>query len=186
VDRTLTFHQQADTEVEDRSQALTPDKLWAAHGQVVSRFASMVARTDSEAEDIAQEAFVRAIRGLPHWSAKGGGVDAWLWRIVQNTARDFGRAARRRQVLIEKITLFFSKEEAAWPDIDNQIARWDLLAAIRSLPSHQRTLIAMRYGADLEYSAIGRNMGMSAIATRAATRRALSRLRRELQRTGAI
>jgi RNA polymerase sigma-70 factor (ECF subfamily) len=146
----------------------------------------MVAKSDAEAEDIAQEAFVRAIRALPNWTSKGGGLEPWLWRIVQNTARDFGRAAHRRQLLMERITLFFKSEEPGWPNIDSQLDTWDLLAAIRSLPANHRVLIAMRYGADLDYSAIGRNMGTSAMAGRAATRRALSALRRQLERTGAI
>lgn len=165
-------------------EAPSARELWDRHGEAVCRFAAMVARTDAEAEDIAQESLIRAIRALPRWTPSGAGIEGWLWRIVQNTARDFGRAARRRQLLIERITLLLDRSGQVWPDVDEPIETWDLIRAIRTLPAHHRMLIALRFGADLEYTAVGRELGLSPVAARAATRRALSALKRELQGVG--
>jgi len=169
-----------------RSEIEAPSvhELWERHGEAVCRFAAMVARSDAEAEDIAQESLIRAIRALPRWTPKGGGVEPWLWRIVQNTARDSGRAARRRQLLFGRMTLMFERGDHSWPDIEEQIEAWDLIRAIRELPSHYRMLLALRFGADLDYSRVGKAFGLAPIAARTATRRALSALKRELQGVG--
>ena len=164
----------------------TAQDLWDRHGAAVCRFAAMVARSDQEAEDIAQEALVRAIRALPRFQSTGGGIEAWLWRIVQNTALDFGRAARRRQMLLGRLLQLADRKAQPWPDVDRQIRSWELIGAIRALPTHQRTLVALRFGADMDYAAIARLVGLSPLAARAATRRALLALRRELERSGSL
>jgi DNA-directed RNA polymerase specialized sigma24 family protein len=75
----------------------------------------------------------------------------------------------------------FDQGDRGWPDVDEKIETWDLIRAIRTLPSHHRMLIALRFGADLDYMTVGKALGLSSIAARAATRRALSALKRELQ-----
>jgi RNA polymerase sigma-70 factor (ECF subfamily) len=162
---------------------LTARDLWDSHGRRVYKFAAMVARDDQEAQDVAQEALLRAIRGLPSFTPQGGGIEAWLWRIVANTARDFGRMARRRQLLADRLV----QRRAYEPCLDAELDRWVdtdvLLAAVRRLPAVQRTLIALRFGADLEYTEVGRMMGLSAEAARSGTRRALTTLHRDLERS---
>ncbi|TAN34905.1 sigma-70 family RNA polymerase sigma factor [bacterium] len=164
--------------------ALTPQELWDRYGESVCRFAALVASSDAEAEDIAQESLLRAMRALPRWTAKGRGIEAWLWRIVQNTARDFGRAARRRRMLVERVFLLLERKGQPWPDVDARVESADIVAAIRSLPGHSRTLIGLRFGADLDYESVGKAVGLSPVAARAATRRALLALKQELERRG--
>lgn len=168
------------------TRALTAQELWDRYGEKVCRFASLVASSDAEAEDIAQESLLRAMRALPRWTAKGGGIEAWLWRIVQNTARDFGRAARRRRMLVERVFLLVERDGEPWPDVDARVESADIVRAIRSLPEHCRTLIALRFGADLDYDGVGKAVGVSPVAARAATRRALAALKQELARRGSI
>jgi DNA-directed RNA polymerase specialized sigma24 family protein len=56
----------------------------------------------------------------------------------------------------------------------------DLLSAIRQLRPRGRALIALRFGADLDYNAVGHTVGLSAAAARMATQRALDELRTRL------
>jgi RNA polymerase sigma-70 factor (ECF subfamily) len=160
--------------------APTAEELWTRHGKAVCRFASMVARDDQEADDIAQESLLRAIRALPRFKPRAGGVEAWLWRIVQNTARDFGRAARRRKLLLERLAQLADRGNHRWPELEREIDGRALVEAVRALPATQRNLIALRFGADLDYASVGRLTGLSPLAARAATRRALDALRRDL------
>jgi DNA-directed RNA polymerase specialized sigma24 family protein len=57
-----------------------------------------------------------------------------------------------------------------------------LLAAVRGLPARDRTIIALRYGAELDYVSIGSALDMSAAAAGVAGRRAIGRLRKHLTR----
>jgi RNA polymerase sigma-70 factor, ECF subfamily len=54
-----------------------------------------VAGTGSDAEDLAQEAFVKAVRNI-HRFEGGSALYTWLYRIAVNTARDFLANRRRR------------------------------------------------------------------------------------------
>ncbi|MGH7777284.1 MAG: RNA polymerase sigma factor [Candidatus Dormibacterales bacterium] len=68
-----------------------------AYAQRVHRFTAMVTRNDQDSADLAQEAPLKALRGLKRHDPSKGALDAWVWRIVINTARDAGRVHRRRR-----------------------------------------------------------------------------------------
>src|SRR5438552_3051707 len=80
-------------------------QLWDCHGAQMYKFAAMVSRGEVEAEDLAQKALLRAIHALPRLQVVERKVDAWLWRIVVNTARDLGRMAKQRAILIKRLQL---------------------------------------------------------------------------------
>ena len=147
----------------------------------VYRFAALLCRGGPDAEDLAQSALERAIRALPRTELRSENVEGWLWRIVVITARDAGRAAKRRQLLLERLFARAPAEELSAPDIEDAIADEDLLVAVRNLPQRQRTLIALRFGADLDYARIAAALGISPGAARLATRRALIALRATLE-----
>lgn len=156
----------------------TPEELCAGYADRVHQFACMVAGDDVEAEDLGQAALERAIRALPRFDPSRGELAAWLWRIVTNVARDAGRAARRRQLLVERLHLRHS--EPPPDDIPLGIADDDLLAAVRGLSPAHRAVIALRFGADLDFAGVGAALGISEGAARVATHRALKRLRAAL------
>ena len=163
--------------------ALTADRLAEEHAPVVYRFCAMVCRDAHDAEDLAQEALLRAMRALDRFDPARGSIEGWLWRIVVNLATDRGRAARRSESLWAGLVVRARAEAAPSAELLalDRIRDAQLLAAVRSLPKRQRTLIALRFGADLGYSEIGALVGDSEQAVKQATYRALSALRRRLE-----
>ena len=163
---------------------LRAEELCRSHAQRVFRFAAMVARGNAEAEDIAQEALLKAIRKLDAYDPARGSIEAWLWSIVVSAARDAGRAAGRRLALWERLTRLPEQSESIETIesiVLDRIADAQLLDAVRSLPSRDRTLIALRFGAGLDHAASGAAVGISAAAATMALRRALHHLRRRLE-----
>jgi len=140
----------------------------------------MVARGNAEAEDIAQEALLKAIRKLDAYDPARGSIEAWLWSIVVSAARDAGRAAGRRLALWERLTRLPEQSESI-ETIESIVLDAQLLDAVRGLPSRDRTLIALRFGAGLDHAASGAAVGISAAAATMALRRALHHLRRRLE-----
>jgi RNA polymerase sigma-70 factor (ECF subfamily) len=144
------------------------------------RFAAMVTRNDLESADIAQEALLKALRHLNTFDPEQGTFESWLWQIVLNAARDAGRAAGRRQALLDRLKLHGrvtaegDAEALALRRLDDD----HLLSAVRRLPKQPRTVIALRFGAGLSYREMGRQLGVSEAAAVMATRRALATLRR--------
>lgn len=107
-------------------------------------------------------------------------MDAWLWRIVVNTARDAQRRAWRRALLPERLGNTSDPDSVEDVAIERLSAE-ELLASVRQLTPRDRELIALRFGADLDTAAVGAAVGLSAESARRAIGRALDRLRVLLQ-----
>ena len=161
---------------------VTPEWLAREYAPVVYRFCAMVCGNRADADDMAQDALLRAMRHLGRFDPRRGSMEAWLWRIVVNLARDAGRAARRSETYWERLT---ARREAAAPSAEEQaidrLQDAEVLAAVRRLPRRYRTLVALRFGADLGYGEIAALTGGSAQAAKQATYRALAALRTQLE-----
>ena len=154
---------------------ISPEDFCQRYASQVSRFAAFVAQP-SEAEDIAQDALIKALRNLERFDAKRGPMDAWLWRIVVNTARDAQRRAWTRAALPERLG-----READLVSVEDvaieRVSAAELLGSVRQLSPRDRELIALRFGADLDTAAVGDAVGLGAESARRAIGRALERLR---------
>ena len=167
---------------EERAAAPTPvspDALCQTYASRVYKFAQMISRDAADAEDLAQDALERAIRGLSTFNPAKGDLEGWLWRIVLNAGRDAGRIASRQRLIIELIVERWSRDEVAL-DLSDQPEAAEVMDAVRSLSRRHRAVLALRFGADLSYRQVGRSLGVSEAAALMATRRALANLRTRL------
>jgi RNA polymerase sigma-70 factor (ECF subfamily) len=163
---------------------LTPERLAEAYAPLVYRFSAMVSSDRSQSEDLAQDALLRAMRALDRFDATKGTVDAWLWRIVVNLARDSGRAAGRWALVWGRLTALGTDEpwvETVESLVLHRLRNEELLEAVRALPRRHRTLVGLRFGAGLTYTEIGEQFGESPEAVKQATYRALAILRKHLE-----
>ena len=170
--------------VEAPDSDLTPEGLARAHAAVVYRFCAMVCPNRQDAEDLAQDALLRVMRNLHRFDPGRGGIEAWLWRIVVNLAHDRGRAARRAESFWQRLAAAeqpLAEVPSAEFEALDRIRDAELVAAVRKLQPRQRTLIALRYGADRSYAEIGALLGLGEQAVKQATYRALGALRRQLE-----
>jgi RNA polymerase sigma-70 factor (ECF subfamily) len=163
---------------------LTPERLAEEYTHLVYRFGAMVCRDRHEAEDLAQDALLRAMRALAQFDPARGSVEAWLWRIVVNLARDSGRSAGRWALAWDRLTAWAPADpyaEAVESLVMRRLRDEELLEAVRSLPRRHRTLIGLRFGAGLSYAEIGAQFGQHEAAVKQATYRALAHLRKLLE-----
>ena len=122
------------------------------------------------AEDIAQTALARAYVAWRRVS-RADDPDAYLRRILINTAN---RRFRRRRVAEQPGD---PPETPVDGPADLVGERAALLAALRQLPPRQRTVIVLRYWADLTDTQIAAALGCSPGTVRSQLSRALARLR---------
>jgi RNA polymerase sigma factor (sigma-70 family) len=162
-----------------RTVALTADALCQTYAARVYKFAQLVSTDSADAEDLAQDALERAIRGLKTFNPSKGEVEGWLWRIVVNAGRDAGRIAGRQRLVLELLADRWPLDEKV-VDLSSRLRNEEVLAAVRDLSSRHRAVIALRYGADLGYRHVGQALGISEAAALMATRRALANLRARL------
>jgi len=164
----------------------TATQLARDHAERVHRFATLLCANRAQSEDLAQEALLRAMRGLRTFDPRRGSIEAWLWGIVARAARDAGRTASRREALLERLVAR-EPRQAFGEDVESAVMRRlsdaELVRHVRQLSRRHQTLIALRFGADLTYDDMASALGERAPALRQATRRALLHLRARLEDT---
>jgi RNA polymerase sigma-70 factor (ECF subfamily) len=163
---------------------LTPEALALGYAHRVYRYACLLCRNRADSEDLAQDALLKAMRSLHQFDPARGSLETWLWRIVVNVARDGGRASTRAEALWERIVAHFT---AATEDVESialrRISDAQLLEEVNRLPRRSRSLIALRFGADLTYEEIGELLHENPATLRQAVHRALKALRIRLEET---
>ena len=132
------------------------------------RVAAAIVGDREGASDVVQDAFVRAVRQRDSF-ARRGSLDAWLWRIVVNTARD-ARAATRD-------ASHGSYEPINGTDDSGDERRAAVRAAVQELPERQRLVLFLRHYADLDYGSIAVALSISDGTVAATLHAAHSRLR---------
>jgi RNA polymerase sigma-70 factor, ECF subfamily len=118
--------------------------LFRRHWPRAYRAAFMIVRDHAAAEDVAQEAFVAAVRRLDRFDRRRP-FAPWLGAIVANRAIDLTRARSARRETAEPE--LEQRTESASPP-----ARYsdEVLEALSALAPEQRTVVVMRYV--LEYT----------------------------------
>ena len=79
------------------------EALVRAHQEVAFRTAWLVSGGSNDAEDAAQEAFVKAFAAMPRFRS-GAPFRPWLLTIVANEARNRRRSAGRREALALRVS----------------------------------------------------------------------------------
>jgi RNA polymerase sigma-70 factor (ECF subfamily) len=167
-----------------RSGPITAEELCGLYSAEVCRFAAMIAGSTADADDLAQDALLRAVRGLATFDPLRGSLESWLWRIVANTAKDSAWRRQRARDLLIKAALFAPREAESVEDaVLSRLRDADLHTQLRLLPYRDRTLLALRFGVGLTTEDVGAAVGLNPDSAGKAIRRALARLRGRLEVT---
>jgi RNA polymerase sigma-70 factor (ECF subfamily) len=132
-----------------------------------------------DADDVVQEAFVKAFRALPKFRA-GEPFAPWLLSIVANETKNLLRSRHRRNALTLRLSAM--EPDAATPDtpFDEAVAgerRARLLAAVNALPDRERQALICRYFLDLSEAETAQVLRWPLGSVKSRTSRALGRLR---------
>jgi RNA polymerase sigma factor (sigma-70 family) len=155
------------------------EELVYAHQGIAFRTAYVIAGNAADAEDAAQDAFVKAWRALGRFR-EGAPFRAWLLQIVANEARNRRRSAgRRAHLALRAATEEPSGDAAPSPEASllSADARETLLAAVNELPEDQRNVIALRFFVGLSEAEVAETLSLPTGTVKSRSARALERLR---------
>jgi RNA polymerase sigma-70 factor, ECF subfamily len=156
------------------------EELFRRHWRGAHRAAYFVVHDGQAAEDIAQEAFISAIRSLDRFD-RGRPFAPWLHRIVVNRAIDWTRARKaRREVSGEALSGW--EGESHEPDLDSLADSERLVEALRTLGPEQRAVVVMRYILEYTPGEIAKALGMPRGTVNSRLRRGLDALADSLPR----
>jgi RNA polymerase sigma-70 factor (ECF subfamily) len=179
--RTPTDEQTTDAEAVARARAGEQDAyalLVARHGALAHRTAYLLGAGD-DAEDVVQEAFVKAYRALGSFR-DGAPFRPWLLRIVANETRNLQRGSRRRRFL--ELRLAEPDVEPVEPERAALAAdaRARLLAAVGAMSDRDRQVLTCRYFLDLSEEETAQVLAWPRGSVKSRLSRAIAKLRRTL------
>jgi RNA polymerase sigma-70 factor (ECF subfamily) len=145
------------------------------------RVATAIVGDEAAGHDAVQEAFSRVLTQRASFRGEGP-LEAWVWRVVVNTARRQRRAqvARRESLESASASVDGTTSLNGHPESDTGMRSW-----IAALPERQRLVVFLRYFADLDYQAIATALEIeigTVAATLSSARQALRRSLEEVER----
>ena len=158
------------------------EDLVKRYGQIAFRVAWLVTRDRGEAEDSAQEAFVKAYYALPRFRPEAP-FRPWLLRIVANEARNRARSTRRRQTLALRAAAVSAGDAAQSPETAALALedRGALVAALNRLAPPDREVIGYRFLLGLSEAETAEVLDVRLGTAKSRLSRAMARLRDVLE-----
>jgi len=151
------------------------------HLDAAYNLARWLMRNEQDAQDVAQEAYLRAFRFFPGF--RGGDARAWLLKIVRNTCYTWLQANRPLQDAAEFDENLFppdscspNPEEVVLQNDSNTLVR----KAMEKLPPNYREVLILRELEGMSYKEIADITGMPAGTVMSSLSRARSQLRQIL------
>lgn len=132
-----------------------------------------------EAEDVAQEAFLRIWRQAPRWQAGRARFDTWLYGVALNLCRD--RLRRRREIYTAEPPETIDPHGGPGRGLDDSESSRSVEAALARLPERQREAIVLQYYEELSNIEAAAVMGISIEALESLLARGRRNLRVHLE-----
>ena len=147
--------------------------------EAVYRFIASRVHRPSDAEDLTQLVFVKALEALPRYEARGIPFGGWLFRLARNAIIDQVRTRRDHLSLVAAVT---RETDEAGPEQRAALSEdLDRLAeALKELTDDQREVIELRFFAGLSVMEAAAAMGRQEGTIRGLQFRAIAALRRSL------
>ena len=154
------------------------ERLMRDHQEAVFRLAYLFLGSADDAEDVAQEVFIRAHRALDRFDASRP-LRPWLLSITANTARNRRRAFGRYVAALRRLII---PETSVTAEVDARIEAQALWQAVRRLSAADQEVIYLRYFLELSVSEAADAMNVEPGTVKSRLSRALGRLREVIER----
>ena len=154
-------------------------RLYEEYFPRIYRYIALRVQSQTEAEDLAEQVFLKALESSPSFKWRGAPISAWLFRIARNQVIDYRRTDKSKRTLPLNESLVsdtIDPERAAERDSDIR----QLIQAVGQLTQAQRDVIELRFAGGLSTAEVAKILGKSIGAVRVLQHAALAALRGKL------
>jgi len=150
--------------------------LYEEYYDKIARYVYVHIGNKEEAEDIAGEVFLKALKSLKSYREQGVPMQGWLFRIAHNLTVDYLRKmGKRRTVPIDSVALPGNDNPADTAEKNIEFER--VIEAMKQLTTEQREVINLRFFGELTSKEVSSILGKSDGAVREMQRAAIEKLR---------
>lgn len=161
-----------------RQEAAAERELFVRFGSKMLGVCRRYARSNEDAEDILQDAFVKVFRKLAQYKWEGS-FEGWIRKIVVNTALK-KYSISRYQKEISGIDLKEQEEKAERPEAYNHLSQKDLLALIHRLPDGYRLIFNLHVLEGYPHEEIAEMLGIQPGTSRSQLVKARNMLQKQI------
>jgi len=159
------------------------EELCNRHLKMMVRVAERIVGSAAEADEVAQEAFLRLWTYAPRWDPEGtGSVKTWLSRVVTNLGVD--RYRRQRSVPLEEAGDIEDMAPGAFERLDEQDRKRLVQRLLDGLPERQKVAVILSYYDGMTGREVAQAMELSEGAVESLLVRARRSLRDGVRRLG--
>jgi RNA polymerase sigma-70 factor (ECF subfamily) len=132
----------------------------------------------SDAEDLTERVFIRALRHIANYNQRGLPFSAWLYRIAHNLVANWHRdSSRRKDVPLDDGLLLSQHFNFPEQELLRGEEQERLMQVIHSLPEERQELLILKFVDDLSNAEIGKVMGRTEGAIKSLYHRTLLAIR---------
>ena len=153
--------------------------LMDRHLTPILRLAHRMLGDAVEAEDVAQEVFIRVWRHAGRWKPGAAKFSTWMHRVAINLCLD--RLRKRREVLSENLPELADMGDGPDGALLKAQTKKAIAVALARLPARQRAAIVLRHYQELTNIEAAESLSVSVEAIESLLARGRRRLRRELE-----
>jgi RNA polymerase sigma-70 factor (ECF subfamily) len=165
------------------------EELYGRYYGRIFAFAYRRLRSRELAEDVTADVFMKALDALPRFTWQGVSVSAWFYRIANNRITDHFRRkgqSGKGMVGIDEVKTLVDERPLPEDRILAALRRAEVEEAIGLLSEQDQLVITLIFYEELSSSEVAAVMGISTNLVYVRLHRALKRMRRVLEREGAL
>jgi RNA polymerase sigma-70 factor (ECF subfamily) len=150
--------------------------LYEEYYDKIARYVYVHIGNKEEAEDIAGEVFLKALKSLKSYQEQGIPMQGWLFRIAHNLTVDYLRKMDKRRIVpIDSVVLLGDDDPADTTEKNIEFER--VTEAMKQLTTEQSEVINLRFFGGFTSKEVGGILGKSDGAVREMQRAAIEKLR---------
>jgi RNA polymerase sigma-70 factor, ECF subfamily len=153
--------------------------IYDLHFDKIYRYIYVKVRSQSEAEDLTQDVFIKAYEGLKNYKWRDLPITAWLFKIAHNRVIDYVRkSSKEKRADLNEADAISAGDPVYMTEQNFEI--YELKGALEKLPDAQREVATLRFISELSIAEVAFTLGKSEGTVKALQFNAIASLRKLL------
>ena len=153
------------------------EKIYLAYKEKVFRYVKGKVANAADAEDVTSEIFQRVQTSLDSYDEEKATLSTWIYTITHNAVCNYYREASKRALFLDEDVLCADDEDGVVGEIENEILKEELAAALETLTEREQDIIVLYYYHEIPLQDIAIKMGITYTNAKFIKHQAIGKLR---------